>query len=129
MIFRLRRSKQQPPVQAGMSTIDKQRMLRSPEYGYAHVWELQQLQGEDTVQFTTSKQVDTIPYNTAGQTRIGQDHHKYESPQFLRIDNTLGRLQCQYPEFHHDLDTQVRHSECEAHPNIVQCSVDQRYTN
>ena len=143
-----------------MNTIDKQRMLRTPEYGYAHVWELQQLQGEDPAVHLTGKHVDTIPYNlTTGQTRIQgvvDGGHKYESPQFLRIDNTtLGRVQCQYPEFHHHdpLETQIpvtgrqtqQHiPECEAHPNnsvLVsgggggggtpgQCTTDeQRYTN
>ena len=129
--FRIRHANQKPPQQQCMNTIDKQRMLRTPEYGYAHVWELQQLQGEDAVHVSGVKHVETVPYVT-GQTRIGGGDHKYESPQFLRIDNsTLGRVQCQYPEFHHDLDTQVRlATECEAHPNVVPCTGDdQRYTN
>jgi hypothetical protein len=135
MVSRLGHAKQQPPQQQCMNTIDKQRMLRTPEYGYAHVWELQQLQGEEHVHLPGSgglggglKHVEGVPC-IAGQTRLGD--HKYESPQFLRIDNTtLGRVQCQYPEFHHDLEPQLRMTECEAHPNIVQCTgEDQRYTN
>ena len=95
---------------ANMTTIDKERMLRTPEYGYAHVWELQQLQGDDTV-----KTVDVLPYNpSTGHTHISHDH-KYESPQFLRIDSTIGRNRPGgfYPDF--DLDTQIGHVECEAH--------------
>ena len=134
----MRRTKQRSPntahpLPANMNTIEKQRMLRTPEYGYAHVWELQQLQADDTV-----KTVDVLPCNAnPGHTHISHDH-KYESPQFLRIDNTIGRNRPggYYPEF--DLDTQIGHVECEAHAHAhahahihtgQDVTDDQRYTN
>ena len=102
---------------------DKARILRTGDYGYAHVWELQHLrpgqEAHNDLDLTAGhKEAVIMPAHTQPEfgahllkcpkssTFRSGDHHPYESPRFLAMDPATGQyhtgtVPC-YHHFNHD---------------------------